>query len=172
MIKRLAYRPPTSGTVASGYDPNLQQDKYRVDKHGNVYPIEDPKPDPNEGYTFLEVRETDLPDLHSALQWFTAQSEIPIPAVMSRDNGTVKVKVRGDFTPSLRVDDLSQIVADYRLLGSKFGSWGDVVRRPSRETEALESVVLALAEDNKEIDKRNGLLWAVRALEIRNEIWR
>jgi hypothetical protein len=169
MLKKLFWRAPSYGTTV-GYDPNAVQDKFRTLKDGSVVPIEVPKLNPDEGFCFLQAREEDLPDLHGALQWFCDQSEVPLFMVISKEKGIARLRIRGDFVPAPSVDDLSQVVSDYRLLGARFASWAEVIKRPAREVEALEALVLTLAQRSKGID--NGLLWAVRALEVRNEIRR
>jgi hypothetical protein len=171
MLRKLFWRAPAYGS-APGFDPNMVQDKYRVDKAGNVLPIETPKADPNEGYSFLEVREADLPDLHNALQWFTGQSEVPLPAVVGREKGMVRLRIRGDFTPSPSPEHLSQVVADYKVLGTKFASWAEVIKGASKEVQAVEELTLALAETNSAIKDRPDLAWALRTLEIRSQLRR
>jgi hypothetical protein len=167
MIHKLAWRPPSSQQlVRQGLD------KFK-EKDGRIVAVPEQQIDADQGFTFLEVREADLPDLPAALAWFTDQVNLPFGVRVSSENGVARIKIRGDFVPGLSMSAIAEMVADYRLLASRFGSWAEVVRRP-RDTvqEAVEALLHAAAKALKACKDEPSLAWAMRVLEIRNELSR
>jgi len=172
MIKKLAWREPTRGAVPRGLPGDLVPDKYKVAKDGSLIEIKGPKFAEEPNWTDIEVGREFTVDAHSALLWMTGQ-DVPLPKTVNQTKDTVTLRFPGDFTPALNRVDLEQAITNYRLLSGHFESLAAVVRRQSKEIEAIEELVLALAQqNNKALKEQPGLSWALSTLQIRSQIRR
>jgi hypothetical protein len=151
--------------------------------------VEIPSPQFNqdETHTIFEVPEDILPDLHSSLVWFSAQTEIPQPKVLSKNGDKVRLRFPGDFSPALDGSAVEQAVKDFRLLGEKFSTWRDVLDVKNRSIDdgllLFLAQTLAVLKDAIRRWSKEGLAeelgelpetpaWAIRVLELRTAILR
>lgn len=146
-------------------------------------------PDDNDRQ-ILKVRKEDLEHVVPALRWRTGQGEVDFSTVrfevdkktgqskiIPHTNKICEIRLPGNFTPSLSVEDVSEIVQDFKLLGEKFPVYRDIFKKKIGENALQTGLIAWILEAQREIiaslpeSKRENITkmpaWIARVLELR-----
>lgn len=119
-------------------------------------------------WTKLQIRKEDLNDCLQALQWSCGDLlDFVFTPIKSPNSSIAEIHLPGRFIPTLTIENVAQIVADYRLLSREYARRQDIFSQKSNEN--LSTILFNYLLDKVEGRSAELPEWTHRALDIRKE---